>query len=152
MINQEELKIIEEIVSKFFNKGGFDIESEIKTEDDLLTVNIKTSEANNLIGKQGLVLADIQLILRKIIKRKIDEDFYINIDIDNYKKNKENYLKDLAWNIADEVLKTGKEREIPLVSSFDRRIIHIELEQRNDVFTESVGEGEERKIVVRPAK
>jgi len=152
MINQEELKIIEEIVSKFFNKGGFDIESEIKTEDDLLTVNIKTSEANNLIGKQGLVLADIQLILRKIIKRKIDEDFYINIDIDNYKKNKENYLKDLAWNIADEVLKTGREREIPLVSSFDRRIIHIELEQRNDVFTESVGEGEERKIVVKPAK
>lgn len=152
MINQEELKIIEETVIEFFNKGGFNIESEIKAEEDLLTVNVKTSEANNLIGKQGLVLADIQLILRKIIKRKIDEDFYINIDIDNYKKNKENYLKDLAWNIADEVLKTGREREIPLVSSFDRRIIHIELEQRNDVFTESVGEGEERKIVVKPAK
>lgn len=152
MINQEELKIIEETVIEFFNKGGFNIESEIKAEEDLLTVNVKTSEANNLIGKQGLVLADIQLILRKIIKRKINEDFYINIDIDNYKKNKENYLKDLAWNIADEVLKTGKEREIPLVSSFDRRIIHIELEQRNDVFTESVGEGEERKIVVKPAK
>ncbi|MFA5755430.1 MAG: R3H domain-containing nucleic acid-binding protein [Candidatus Paceibacterota bacterium] len=152
MINQEELKIIEETVIEFFNKGGFNIESEIKAEEDLLTVNVKTSEANNLIGKQGLVLADIQLILRKIIKRKINEDFYINIDIDNYKKNKENYLKDLAWNIADEVLKTGREREIPLVSSFDRRIIHIELEQRNDVFTESVGEGEERKIVVKPAK
>ena len=152
MINQEELKIIEETVIEFFNKGGFNIESEIKAEEDLLTVNVKTSEANNLIGKQGLVLADIQLILRKVIKKKIKEDFYINIDIDNYKKNKEDYLKDLAWNIADEVLKTGKEKEIPLVSSFDRRIIHIELEQRNDVFTESIGEGEERKIVVRPAK
>ncbi|MDD3386667.1 MAG: hypothetical protein PHU17_02320 [Candidatus Pacebacteria bacterium] len=152
MINQEELKIIESSITEFFNKAGFSVEFEIKTEEDLLTVNIKTSEANNLIGKQGLVLADIQLILRKVIKKKIKEDFYINIDIDNYKKNKEDYLKDLAWNIADEVLKTGKEKEIPLVSSFDRRIIHIELEQRNDVFTESIGEGEERKIVVRPAK
>jgi spoIIIJ-associated protein len=97
-------------------------------------------------------LADIQLLLRKIIKKEANEDFYLFVDIDNYKKNKENYLKDLAWSVADEVLRTGQEKEIPLMSSFDRRIIHIELQQRNDVLVESIGEGEERRIVVKPAR
>ena len=118
----------------------------------VISIDIKTKDAQTLIGRQGLVLADIQLLLRKIIKKETNEDFYLFVDIDNYKKNKENYLKDLAWSVADEVLKTGQEKEIPLMSSFDRRIVHIELQQRNDVLVESIGEGEERRIIIKPAR
>jgi len=148
MINKEEIKNITE---EFFNKADFKVGIEVEQKEELINIDIQTSDAQTLIGRQGLVLSDIQLLLRKIIKKKTNEDFYISVDIDNYKKNKENYLKDLAWNIADEVLKTGQEKEIPLVSSFDRRIVHIELQQRNDVLTESIGDGEERRIIVKPA-
>ncbi|MDK2949117.1 MAG: spoIIIJ-associated protein [Patescibacteria group bacterium] len=148
MINKEEIKNITE---EFFKKSHFEVSIEVEQKEELINIDIQTSDAQTLIGRQGLVLSDIQLLLRKIIKKKTNEDFYISVDIDNYKKNKENYLKDLAWNIADEVLKTGQEKEIPLVSSFDRRIVHIELQQRNDVLTESIGDGEERRIIVKPA-
>jgi len=148
MINKEEIKNITE---EFFKKADFEVGVEVEQKEELINVDIQTSDAQTLIGRQGLVLSDIQLLLRKIIKKKTNEDFYISVDIDNYKKNKENYLKDLAWNVADEVLKTGQEKEIPLVSSFDRRIVHIELQQRNDVITESIGDGEERRIIVKPA-
>ncbi len=147
MINQEEIK---NIVEEFFDKAGFEVSVEIEKGEELISINIATNSAQTLIGRQGLVLADIQLLLRKIIKKKTGEDSYISVDIDSYKKKKEKYLKDLAWNIADEVLKTGQEKEIPLASSFDRKIVHLELQQRNDVFTQSVGEGEERKIIVKP--
>lgn len=148
MINKEEIKNITE---EFFKKADFEVGVEVEQKEELINIDIQTSDAQTLIGRQGLVLSDIQLLLRKIIKKKTNEDFYISVDIDNYKKNKENYLKDLAWNVADEVLKTGQEKEIPLVSSFDRRIVHIELQQRNDVITESIGDGEERRIIVKPA-
>lgn len=148
MINKEEIK---NIVDEFFKKASFEASVEVEQKDNLINIDIATSDAQTLIGRQGLVLADVQLLLRKIIKKKTSEESYVSVDVDNYKKNKENYLKDLAWRVADEVLKTGREREIPLMSSFDRRIVHIELQERNDVLAESVGEGEERKIIVKPA-
>jgi spoIIIJ-associated protein len=155
MINQEEIEFTRDLIRDFFNQADFFVDVYIKViskEDrDILEANIKTDEAQNLIGKQGLVLADIQLLLRKVIKKKINRDFYINIDIDNYKKNKEDYLRDFAQNIADEVSKTKEQKEIPLPSAFDRRIVHIELEKRKDVLTESIGQGEERKIIIKPA-
>lgn len=154
MIDQEQMENIIEIIKNFFNQVGFVVEVEGKAEEregeDVLDINIKTVEAQALIGKQGLVLADIQLLLRKVIKKKTDKDFYLSLDIDNYKRNKEDYLRDVAQSVADEVSRTGREKELPFSSSFDRRIVHMELANRKDVITESVGEGEERKIIIKP--
>ena len=71
--------------------------------------------------------------------------------IQRNKKNKESYLRDVAQSVADEVARTRQEKELPYTSSFDRRIVHMELAGRKDVIAESVGEGEERRIVIRPA-
>jgi spoIIIJ-associated protein len=154
MINQEELETIKQIIIEFFQRIDYVVDLEIKLSDregeDVLDVNIKTADAQNLIGKQGLVLADIQLLLRKVIKRKTEKDFFLILDVDGYKKNKEDYLRDIAESIADEVSRTGREKELPFTSSFDRRIVHMELARRTDVYTESQGEGEERKVIVKP--
>ncbi|MFA5169435.1 MAG: R3H domain-containing nucleic acid-binding protein [Candidatus Paceibacterota bacterium] len=154
MIGQEELENIKGIIKDFFNQVGFAVEvdggAKEREGEDVLEINIKTSDAQTLIGKQGLVLADIQLLLRKVIKKKTDKDFYLSLDVDNYKKNKEDYLRDVAQSVADEVSRTKKEKELPFTSSFDRRIVHMALADRKDVMTESVGEGEERKVIVKP--
>ena len=154
MIGQEELENIKGIIKDFFNQVGFEVEvdggAREREGEDVLEINIKTPDAQTLIGKQGLVLADIQLLLRKVIKKKTDKDLYLSLDVDNYKKNKEDYLRDVAQSVADEVSRTKKEKELPFTSSFDRRIVHMALADRKDVTTESMGEGEERKVVVKP--
>lgn len=154
MINQEEIEIIKEIIKDFFSKAGFTVEVSgncfSREDEDVLEMEVSTSEAQNLIGKQGLVLADIQLLLRKVIKKKTDKEFYLSLDIDGYKKNKESYLRDVAQSVADEVSRIKQEKELPYTSSFDRRIVHMELADRKDVITESVGEGEERRIIIKP--
>ena len=154
MINEEELKTIKEIIKEFFLKAGFIVEVEGKVisrnEEEIVEIEIMTSEAQSLIGKQGLVLADIQLLLRKVIKKKTEKELYLSLDIDGYKKNKESYLRDVAQSVADEVARTKQEKELPYSSSFDRRIVHMELAERKDVITESIGEGEERKIIIKP--
>lgn len=154
MISDEELENIKSIVIDFFERAGYliTLESDVLTEgeQEMLRINIRMDDAQKFIGKHGLVLSDIQLLLRKIIKKKTEKDIYLNLDIDNYKRNKEDYLKSIAQSAADEAVSTGREKELPLLSPFDRRLVHMELAQRTDVIAESVGEGEARRIIVKP--
>lgn len=151
----ENKEIIENIIKEFFLKAGS--EAEIKKiyiekegETDSLIINIKTKEANIFIGKQGIVLSDIQLLLRKMIKKKTEKDYFLNLDIDDYKKYKEDYLRELAQNTANEAIRDKEKKELYLPSSFDRRIIHLELAKRIDIKIESIGERENRRIVIEP--
>ncbi|HPD19932.1 MAG TPA: hypothetical protein PLV95_01705 [Candidatus Pacearchaeota archaeon] len=155
MNEKELLEKIEEIIKDFFERAGSEVEiKKISLSQDngrkVLTINLKTKEANIFIGKQGLVLSDIQLLLRKILKRKTDEDFFLNLDIDDYKKYKEDYIRELAQSAADEAVNQKEKKELPLAAAFDRRIVYLELSKRTDVQVESQGEGENRKIVITP--
>ncbi|MCD6402414.1 hypothetical protein J7L36_00985, partial [bacterium] len=75
---------------------------------------------------------------------------YINLDINKYKKKKTEYLKELANSVADQVALTKKEKVLPPMQAFERRIIHLELADRSDVTTESIGKEPERRVVVKP--
>jgi len=155
-MNEKELsELIEEIVKDFFNRAGSEADiKKISLEEsdgrEVLMINLKTKEANIFIGKQGLVLSDIQLLLRKIIKKKTDRDFFLNLDIDDYKKYKEDYIREMAQSAADEAVSQKEKKELPLAAAFDRRIVYLELSKRSDVKVESVGEGEERRIIITP--
>ena len=155
-MNEKELsELIEEIVKDFFNRAGSEADiKKISLEEsdgrEVLMINLKTKEANIFIGKQGLVLSDIQLLLRKIIKKKTDRDFFLNLDIDDYKKYKEDYIREMAQSAADEAVSQKEKKELPLAAAFDRRIVYLELSKRSDIKVESVGEGEERRIIITP--
>ena len=95
-------------------------------------------------------MAEIQHLLKAILRRKIGALFYIDLDINNYKKKKIAYLRELARSIADEVALTKKEKVLSPMPSYERRIIHLELAGRSDVTTESIDEEPKRKVVVRP--
>lgn len=154
MLEEKELKIIEEKTKEFFERMGLDVEIEmnyLKEENDIVEINVfKIEDAKMFIGKQGLILGNLQLILRKIIKKELDKEIYLTLDIDNYRKNKINSYKSIANSAAEEVSTTGQQKILPPLSSYARRIIHMELAKRNDVETESVGMGDQRRLIVKP--
>jgi len=154
MLEEKELKIIEEKTKEFFERMGLDVEIEmnyLKEENDIMEINVfKIEDAKMFIGKQGLILGNLQLILRKIIKKELDKEIYLTLDIDNYRKNKINSYKSIANSAVEEVSTTGQQKILPPLSSYARRIIHMELAKRNDVETESVGMGDQRRLIVKP--
>ena len=152
MISPTKLEEIKEITREFLEKTTFDIEVEFLPQRDItLPINLKTQEPQILIGENGQTLIDIQRLLKVILKRKIQEDFFIVLDINGYKKKKIEYLKELAKSIADEVSLVKEERSFPFMPAYERRIIHMELAERSDVTTESIGREPERKIVIKPS-
>jgi len=151
MLNQNSLKKIKETVEEFFKKMTFEVEIKILPQkDQTIPINIKTSEPQILIGERGQTLTEIQQLLKAILKRKIEEPFFIDLDISDYKKKKIDYLKEMAKSVADEVALTKKEKWLPSMPAYERRIIHLELAERSNVTTESVGQEPERRVVVKP--
>jgi len=151
MLNQGDLKKIKEIVEEFFKKMTFEVEIEILPQKDLtLPINLKLKEPQILIGEGGQTLFETQHLLKAILKRKISEPFFVDLDISGYKKKKIEYLKELAKSIADEVAITKKEKSLAPMPAYERRIIHLELAGRSDVTTESIGQEPERRVVIRP--
>ncbi len=151
MLSKENLEKIKGTVKEFFQKTCFDVEIVfLPQKDQTIPIQIKTNEPQILIGEGGQTLVEIQHLLKAILKRKIKEDFYIDLDIDDYKKKKIVSLKDLAKSAADEVVLTKNEKILPPMLAYERRIIHLELIEKKDVITESTGREPERRVLIKP--
>ena len=149
-MNRQNLEEIKKITKDFFEKTTFEVEIEFLPPQELtLPVNLKTDEPQILIGEGGQTLIEIQHLLKTILKKKIQEPFFIDLDINGYKKKKIEYLKELAKSVADEVALTKKEKSLAPMPAYERRIIHLELAGRQDVTTESIGQEPERRVIIR---
>ncbi len=147
-----ELKNIKKEVAIFFEKMSFSVEIELLPQKELtLPIVLKTEEPQILIGEKGKTLAEIQYLLKIILRRKIkiEKPFYIELDVNDYKKKKIEYLKELAREVAKEVALTKNEKILPPMSAYERRIVHLELADYPNITTESIGQEPERKIAVK---
>ena len=151
MITKQELTKIKEITQEFFEKMTIPVKVEVKPLcEETLPIDIETETPQILIGERGQTLLEIQRLLKTILKKEVDKNFYVDLDINRYKKKKIEYLKQLARSSADEVALNKKEKILSSMPAYERRIIHLELADRKNIATESVGEEPERKVIIRP--
>ncbi len=87
--------------------------------------------------------------LSSILARKTDEPMYV-IDINNYRKEREKLILEIARAAAQKVIATKAEVRLPAMNAYERRLVHTELSMRPDVKTESAGEGKDRCVVIKP--
>jgi len=147
------LEKIKKEIEEFFKKMTFEAEIQsLSKEGPTLTLSLKVEEPQILIGEKGETLFEIQHLLKLILRRKIniEEAFYVDLDISDYKKKKIAYLKEMARALAEEVVLIKKEKILPPMSSYERRIIHLELANMPNITTESIGQEPERKVVISP--
>jgi spoIIIJ-associated protein len=149
-MSEELVKKIEEEVKEFFSKMGFEVELKVSRKEDVFKVDVQTKEFQDLIGEKGKTLFEIQHLLNAILKKKMGEEIFLDLDIEGYKERKIKYLKELARSVADEVALTKKERILEPMPAYERRIIHLELASRPDVTTESIGKEPKRRVVIKP--
>ncbi len=149
-MNKEISVIVENTTRELFHKIG--IEGDIRVfakEDGSFAVDIMLQEPQLFIGERGQTMFEIAHILKALARRKLGEPVRLAFDINDYQKNKEQYLRELARTCADEVALFKKDKELPAMTPGERRIVHLELAERQDVVSESVGEGPERRVVIK---
>lgn len=113
-----------------------------------LLVEINLDDPAPYIGKNGEGLASIQHLVKSYMSRKVNPMPQFMIDIGDYKRKQISILKNIAINESIKVRKTGKSVELSPMSPFARRIIHLTIKDQPQVTSYSIGEGEQRRIVI----
>jgi len=125
-------------------------EAEDTNDPRPLLVDIRGDDLSLLIGRRGESLAALQYITRLIVGKEIGTYSPIVIDVEGYRARREKQLRQLARRMADQAIESGRTMTLEPMTPAERRIIHLELRDHPRVYTESVGEGEQRKVTVIP--
>jgi spoIIIJ-associated protein len=101
-----------------------------------------------LIGRRGETLAALQLLVNLIVSHRTRHRLRIIVDAENYRQHREENLRSLALRVAQQVRSYQRSIALEAMPAYERRIVHIALSDSQDISTESIGEGEERRVVI----
>ena len=148
-MTDKNIKLITEAAEELLKQIKIDGKIKVSEKEETYTVKIETEDSGILIGFHGETLSGFQLILSLMIYKKLGSWLKILVDVGDYREKREEELRQLAISAAEKVIATGQPVELYELSSFERRIIHLALVDHPQVTSESIGEGRERKLVVK---
>ena len=151
--NTEDIaECIKEVLQTILKKMQIDGEiADIKEGETKVYIELESKNNSGLIiGRKGKTLESLQLIVNLIVNNKTSSDKKIIIDIESYRAKREQALKKMSKDIAFKVNKSGKPWTLEPMNPFERRLIHMTLQNDTRVTTRSEGQGIYRKITIIP--
>lgn len=149
-VAEKTIEKVEKILKEIFDiTGESSISYSVNRSENQIIVNIKGDNVSHLIGYKGKTIESIQSVLNFILQKEDEEYAKVFLEINDYKKQKEEKLRRLANKMAENVIRFRKPIKLEPMSAYERLIIHSELANRDDVETESFGEEPRRRVVIR---
>jgi spoIIIJ-associated protein len=149
--------VLEKLLDLMDIEASINVSHEFTVSDDegnpaSVGLNVEGEDLGILIGRRGQTMASLQHILRLIMSHRHQVKLPIVVDVEGYKERRCEGLRALANRLAEQVTTRKTPFTMEPMSAFERRIIHLALVDNPDVFTESIGVGESRKVVIAPKK
>lgn len=147
-------EIIKQTIEQLIEKMGFSatVAIEENTEEESVICNISTdTDSHFLIGQHGINLQAFQHLARLMVRKQVPEKIRFILDVNNYRLQKNQSVIEQAKEAARQAINERRPVIMQPMSTYERRIVHLELSKNTQVVTESIGEGEGRKIVVKPS-
>lgn len=141
-----------ELLANIINVMKLDVDLEVIEKNDKVVININGPELGILIGRRGETLDALQYLVNLSANKNSDKRKKIIIDIEGYRRRREDTLKKLAFKLADKARQRGRNVVLEPMNSMERRIIHTALQERKDIYTFSEGEEPYRKIIISPKR
>jgi spoIIIJ-associated protein len=146
-------ELIDNSLKKIFSLIGIKPDYTVEVdEDEVYNVKISGENLNFLIGFRGQSLEALQTLLKLIVYRKTEQQIVLSVDINSYKDQKSEKLQEMARGFIDKVRFFEKEIELPFMNPWERRQIHMFVAEYEDITSESTGEGDNRRVVLKPKK
>lgn len=140
--------VLGELLTRMQVTAEVSIGEDAGKEATAIPLEVSGDDLGILIGWRGETLSSLQYIVNLIVSRELKTNAWVIVDVEGYRKHRQEALRNLAIRIADRVKATGRSFVLEPMSSAERRIIHMALGDDPDVITQSIGEGESRKVVV----
>jgi spoIIIJ-associated protein len=137
---------VAQFLDKLLSHLPFDLIYQIRTRNDMIYLIFDGQDKHLLLRKDASLLLAFQHILNKISPQKVQAD------CEFYRKRKEKQLKEYARQIAQQVSETGKDEILDTMNPYERRIVHIAVNEIPGLATESIGDGFLKRIKIYPLK
>lgn len=149
MTNEQE-QLITKTVERLLQELGISGTFTLAEAEGSVDVLLQTEESGMVIGYHGETLEALQFLLSLMVAKQLGEFVRISVEVGDYKKNRSEYLERLAMQVKERVLAEHREHALPALKAWERRVVHMILQNDDSVTSESVGEGKERILVVKP--
>jgi len=156
MTDYNKIELVKNIILEVLQKMGLSVNVEFEESITKgLVFNISTPDSYLLIGRQGATLHSLQVLIQALVARRLmsqgeNEPFWFMIDVDDYKRKREWFLKETAKGAVEHLKKTGRPVALEPMPNYERRFVHSFLQENfPDYESSSIGEEPYRKIVIR---
>lgn len=152
MTDYDKIEIVKQAIVELLAMAG--VHAQVEFEDSItkgLVFNISTPDSYLLIGKQGATLHALQILVQAVAAKKFqNQPFYFSLDVDDYKRKREWFLKETAHGAAEQVKKIGRPVSLEPMPNYERRLVHAYLQEHfPQLESSSIGEEPYRKIVIK---
>ncbi len=143
---------IKEVIPNIITRMDIDCKiADVKEGESKVYVELESKTSSGLIiGRKGKTLEALQFMINLIVSHKTGSDKRIILDIESYRAKRERALRKMSKDIAFKVIKTGKPWTLEPMNPFERRLIHLTLQNDTRVTTKSEGQGIYRKVTILP--
>ena len=153
-MTKKEKEVIENTITEFLKllsiEASFEIIEQKDEDKEGIDLILTTDDGGIVIGRHGDTLEALQLIISMCVSKKLDKFVRVSIEVGDYKKNRIEWLKNLALEAKERTIAQGREIVLSELKSWERRVIHLILKNDEKVVSQSQGEGKSRVLVISP--
>jgi spoIIIJ-associated protein len=149
---EEEVEVAKELTIGLLDRMGAKVEVEGFLKEEALYLEIKGDQEGILIGRHGRTLESLQILINRMVNKRLAKPLRLVLDIDDYRKRRADTLTKMAVRIGEKAKSKGHPLSIGPFDARDRRLIHIALKEDPSLRTESLGEGDLKKITIIPVR
>lgn len=141
---------IEKTAEELLNALTISAQIQVGKTEEMYTLHIETEETGLLIGHHGATLNAFQFIIASVVFKKTGEWHKILVNVGDYREKREESLKSLAEQYIQEAVSKNETVVLPPLAPSERRIIHMYIGENQNVVSESIGEGRDRRLTIKP--
>lgn len=138
-----------DLLGSLVGELGFDLSVSSEWTDEGCVLNLSGEDAHYALTENGELLDAFETLLFQVFGRQLDREHRFIVDAEGFRQTRKAELHAMARFAADQVRKNGRAFTFGVLNSTERRIIHTTLQQEDDLITESVGDGRDRRLQVR---
>ena len=141
-------EVLEKVLELMGVPANVVLRSRAPGDQEAVCLDIEGDDLGILIGRRGETLSSLQYLANLVVSRRLKSRVGLVVDVEGYRRRRYESLRQLARRLAEQVRSTGRSITLEPMPAGERRIIHLELRDNPHVTTQSIGEGDARKIAI----
>ncbi len=144
----EEAALGATVLRELVEQMGLDAEVTLEDRPGQEGLEVRGADLGALIGRGGENLVALQQIVSAITSKKVGRSVHVPVDVEGYRRRREDQLREMATRVASRVRATGQAVTLEPMLAYERRIVHLAVQGQPGVKTESVGMEPNRRVVI----